>query len=78
MISYISNAKAVICPLSFWTTICNLQGVPVFSWGDNIGQHRVGGIYHFGNDKSLVVPYGDVKDYDRIVNMMEYFIREYA
>jgi len=77
MINYISSAKAVVCPLSFWTTICNLQGTPVFSWGDNIGQHKENGIYHFNNYKSMVIPYKGMKNKDIIINMMEYFIRNY-
>lgn len=51
----ISEARAVICPASFWTTICNQQEVPVFSWGEVISQYKPGGIYHLGNDKSQVI-----------------------
>jgi len=32
IIEKISNAKIVICPLSHWTFICELQGTPVISW----------------------------------------------
>ena len=32
IINIISNASAVICPLSHWTLICRLQNVPVISW----------------------------------------------
>lgn len=32
ILSYINNAKAVICPMGFWTFIADLQNKPVFSW----------------------------------------------
>lgn len=32
ILSYINNAKAVICPMGFWTFLVNLQGKPVYSW----------------------------------------------
>ena len=77
MINYISKARAVICPLSFWTTICNLQSTPVFSWGEYVGQHKKDGIYYFNNNKSLIVPYNNILDGNKVISMMEYFIKEY-
>lgn len=32
IINIISNAAVVICPLSHWTLICRIQGIPVVSW----------------------------------------------
>lgn len=32
IIAYINNARAVICPMGFWTFIADLQNRPVFSW----------------------------------------------
>lgn len=32
ILSYINNAKAVICPMGFWTFLSNLQNKPVYSW----------------------------------------------
>ena len=32
IIEYISKAKAIVCPISYWTSLCNLQQKPVFSW----------------------------------------------
>ena len=55
IIRIISEARAVICPISHWTTICNLQRVPVFSWGENVGQHRLDGIYNFGNKDCITI-----------------------
>lgn len=73
ILKIITDARAVVCPLSYWTTICNLQQVPVFSWGGNVGQHRPGGIYYFGNQKCIVVPLNDI---DSIINMLEHFLEE--
>ena len=56
IIGAISYAKVVVCPLSYWTTICNLQKVPVFSWGNNPGQYREGGMYHFDNKEAMILP----------------------
>jgi hypothetical protein len=74
MIQIISKAKAVVCPLSYWTTICNLQAVPVFSWGDHVGQHREGGIYHFGNKNCLAFPFNGNKEV--LVKMLKHFLKE--
>jgi hypothetical protein len=73
IIKIITEAAAVVCPLSFWTTICNLQQAPVFSWGKNVGQHRSGGIYHFGNDKCMTV---SLENIDSVLNMLEHFLEE--
>ncbi len=74
MIQIISKAKAVVCPLGYWTTICNLQAVPVFSWGANVGQHREGGIYHFGNKGCLAFPFTGNKKV--LVSMLNHFLKE--
>lgn len=66
----ISEAHAVICPVSFWTTICNQQEVPVFSWGKVVSQHKPGGIYHFGNDKSQTI-WSDKIPFDMIGSFVE-------
>lgn len=73
IIKIISSAKAVICPLSFWTTICNLQQVPVFSWGEQVGQHKESGIYNFGNKNCLAFPSSDM---DVTLKMLKYFLQE--
>ena len=73
LIKMISEAKAVICPISYWTTICNLQHSPVFSWGESVGQHREDGIYHFNNSKCLALPADDM---NIVLHMMEDFLEE--
>ena len=72
IVKMMTVAKAVICPASFWTAIANLQGVPVFSWGKNVSQYRVDGIYHFDNYKGLALASRDAKT---VVRMMEYFLK---
>ena len=76
IMKYISCAKVVICPLSHWTLICNLQNVPVFSWGSSPGQYLEDGIYHFENKKSLVFTADKYTNIDTILNMFEYFLEE--
>jgi hypothetical protein len=75
IIKYIMEASAVVCPLSFWTTICNLQGVPVYSWGNYVAQHKENGIYHFDNNKSLVFPISDDDRTELIIRMLKYFFK---
>jgi hypothetical protein len=63
IIGAITYAKAVVCPLSYWTLLCNLQKAKVFSWGANPGRYRASdGIYGFGNNMSLVLPKMKVKN----------------
>lgn len=73
MVKIITDARAVICPLSFWTAICNLQQTPVFSWGDQVGQHRPGGIYYFNNKKCLAFPASRL---EIILTMIGHFLEE--
>jgi len=76
IMKYISMAKVVVCPTSHWTFICNIQGVPVFSWGSSPGQYSEGGIYHFDNNKSLVFTSNKQTDVNTILRMFEYFMEE--
>lgn|GEM_PF-3432943 len=75
-ISSIQNAKAVICPLSHWTTICNLHNIPVFSWGENVGQHREDGIYYFNNKKCFTFPVDRDTNTDCVISMLNCFLKE--
>jgi hypothetical protein len=76
IVNYISKAKAVICPLSYWTALCNLQNKPVFSWGVSPGQYREGGVYYFGNKKSVVIPADIDTNPDIIIKMIQSFLNE--
>ena len=74
IIEYISKAKAIICPISYWTSLCNLQQKSVFSWGSNPGQYREGGIYYFGNKKSVVMPFDEDTDIEVIIKSIGHFL----
>lgn len=74
-IKYIINAKALICPVSYWTTIANMQSIPVFSWGDSVSQHKEGGIYHFSNENSAIIPTTETTGVGIIIEMIDYFLR---
>lgn len=75
VIDYISTAKAVITPLSYWTLICNLQKKNVFSWGKNVGQYREEGIYNFGNRNCNVIPTDRHTDLKIIISGINNFIK---
>lgn len=75
IIQYISKAKGVICPVSYWTTISNLQSKPVFSWGENPGLYRTDGIYNFGNRNVSIIPTDNDTSPDIIIKGMERFIK---
>lgn len=50
LLSYLHQAKLIICPGSFWTYLCNLQGLNVVSWSRNPGLYKEEGEYHLGNE----------------------------
>ena len=74
VIKYITNAKLVICPISFWTLVSNLQGVDVFSWGEGIGPYQDGGIYNFDNKKSNIFA---ISQPDEVISLLDRFLIEH-
>lgn len=72
----VTNAKLVIAPIGHWATIANLQSVPLFTWGENVGQYKEDGIYHFGNKRSLAFPADIDTNVDNVIGMLNYFIKE--
>lgn len=76
IIQYMTKAIGVICPISYWTTIANLQGKNVFSWGENPGQYKEGGIYNFDNNKCSIIPADEETSPDIIIKSMGSFINE--
>ena len=76
ILSYISKARAVICPLSHWTFLCNLQNIPVFSWGKHVGQYREDGMYHFDNNKCMTMTTSKKQNVKNITDMIDYFIEK--
>jgi hypothetical protein len=72
LMNYISKASMVICPISHWTLICNLQGIPVFSWGEQPGQYKKDGIFGFNNNNTVI--YADYKTkMESLVSHAKYF-----
>lgn len=76
IVTAITNAKAVVTPCSHWTAIANLQGVPVISWGDNVGQYRKNGIYHFNNNKSKVVYHGEDSRTKNLLSQLDGYLED--
>lgn len=73
IVQYITQARAIICPSSYWTGLSNLQRKSVFSWGENPGQYRDGGLYNFGNKKCVVIP--ESMNPNVIIKGMEDFLK---
>lgn len=76
IITAITNAKAVITPCSHWTAIANMQGVPVISWGENVGQYKQDGIYNFNNDKSRVVYHNFEDNIIKVIKQIDTYFQE--
>lgn len=55
IIKEILGCKMVITPCCHWTFLCNLHGVPVFSWGKHVSLYK--GIYNFNNKMSMIIPF---------------------
>ena len=68
IIKYITMAKAVVCPISHWCVIANLQNKDLFCWGDHPGQFRQGGFYNFNNDKCVSIFPCDLSSFIKILD----------
>lgn len=70
--SYINGAKFVITPCSYWTILCNIQNIPVFSWGDNPGSYKSESTFGFDNENMII--YADEnKKVNELVGSIKYF-----
>jgi hypothetical protein len=80
IIEYINKSMAVICPLSYWTGISNLQNKPIFSWGvqgQNISQYKENGILNFNNKNCWAYPISSkTTDIEVITNGIKRFLYE--
>ena len=70
--NYIHGAKFVITPCSYWTILCNIQGVPVFSWGQTPSVYKTEGTFGFDN-KNMVMYGDDDINTDTLLRSIEYF-----
>jgi hypothetical protein len=77
IITAITNAQAVITPCSHWTAIANMQGVPVISWGDTVGQYKQEGIYNFNNSKSRIVYHNFEDDITKVIKQIDTYFQEF-
>ena len=73
LLQILNYAKMVVCPASFWTYLCNIQDVPVFSYGPTPGLYRSGGIYYLENEKSMVISAAEDTPAEQITSMVKYF-----
>lgn len=76
IVTAITNAKAVVTPCSHWAVLANLQGTPCISWGDQVGQFKEGGIYHFNNYNSRTVYYDQDSNVNNLINNLLRYLEE--
>lgn len=69
----ICSAKVVVCPVGFWTFLCNLQGVKVVSWGEGISPYKTDNIFSFGN-QPLVFPTDESTSSEKIIKTVSYYL----
>ena len=54
LLQYLTDCRFVITKCSFWTLLCNLYHIPVFSWGDGV-IYKTDELYGFGNKKNYIL-----------------------
>jgi len=69
MFNYINKCKLVITNCSDWALICNLQGIPVFYWGNQSSLFKSGGVMNFDNDRCTSICNMDAVD---VASMVKY------
>ena len=67
------DAKAVICPLGHWSLLCNIQQIPVFSWGIPSGLYG-GSMYNLENRNCKNYRYDISMTPEKLVNMFNFFL----
>lgn len=55
LFNFLHKARMVITPYSHWAFVSNIQGLPLFYWGDDASMYKSDGVYGFNNDKSFSV-----------------------
>jgi hypothetical protein len=76
IIGYINNANMVITPCSHWTAICNLNKIPVSSWGDQVSPYKPNGNYYFDNKYCMTLPFSKNSNKKILNQQIEYFINK--
>jgi hypothetical protein len=72
IIKYIMGCKFVITPCSHWTFLCNLQNIPVFSWGDECNIYKKESDYGFNNNNYILIS----NDINKILKAIKYFYKK--
>jgi hypothetical protein len=69
IVGAITYSKIVVCELSYWTMLCNLQKSNILSWGETPSLYREKcGIYNFDNQKAVILPNINLKS--NLINKM--------
>lgn len=76
IIGYINNADMVITPCGHWTVMCNLNKIPVFSWGDQISPYKPEGNYYFNNNACMTLPFSKSSNKEILNNQIDYFVNK--
>lgn len=63
IVKWLSECQMVVCPASYWTFLCKLQGTYVFSWGENVAP------YKYGNHSSML-PASKETSIERVYDQM--------
>jgi len=72
LIKYIMGCRFVITPSSHWTFLCNLQNIPVISWGMDANIYKKDSDYGFDNKDNYILISDDI---DRVLNAVKYFYK---
>lgn len=75
LVGYITNAKMVVTPASYWTLLANMQRTPVFSWGKYSSPYKKGGEFNFNNE-SMVMSSDRSTSTKVILKQLDYFLEK--
>lgn len=75
ILSYMKNAKCIVCPGSHWTILSNLQKYPVISWSKIPGLYR--DTYRFENEKSHSFMYDKTNNIEHLYKFLDRSILNY-
>lgn len=75
IIEYINNAKAVICPLGHWSLLCNIQKIPVFTWGTPLGLYG-GEYYKLTNRNCKNFLYDSKMTSSKLIDLFDFFMEK--
>jgi hypothetical protein len=77
IVKKVSNARLLVCPIGIWTTLGNIQQIPVFSWGKyGISQYTKDGMYHFNNKKCFVIA-SSMENQKSIVSGIDFYMMRF-